>query len=53
MKTRLQSALLTGKRKEMKKMIRKYVFGKPFETEAVVMEMENSEGMPEFGEIFL
>ena len=34
-------------------MIRKYVFGKPFETDAVVMEMENRDGLPEFGEISL
>ncbi|MDD7729182.1 MAG: hypothetical protein PUK34_06195, partial [Clostridia bacterium] len=34
-------------------MIRKYVFGNPFETEAVVMEMENSDGLPEFGEFSL
>lgn len=31
-------------------MIQKYVFGRPFETEAVVLEMEAKEGVPEYGE---
>ena len=32
-------------------MIRKYVFGHPFETEAVVEEIAPSEGVPAYGEI--
>lgn len=31
-------------------MIQKYVFGRPFETEAVVLEMEAKKGVPEYGE---
>lgn len=34
-------------------MIKKYRFGKPFATEAVVAELSVSEGMPEFGEVSL
>lgn len=30
-------------------MIKKYVYGEPFETEAVTTEIEAAEGMPEFG----
>ena len=36
--------------KEESGMIQKYVFGRPFETEAVVLEMEAKEGVPEYGE---
>lgn len=32
-------------------MIKKYRFGRPFETEAVVKTMETEQGTPEFGEI--
>lgn len=32
-------------------MIKKYVYGTPFETEAVVMEIENAEGTPEYGKV--
>lgn len=34
-------------------MIKKYRFGKPFATEAMVAELSVSEGMPEFGEVSL
>lgn len=32
-------------------MIRKYVFGNPFNTEAIVKEVEKAEGMPSYGTI--
>ena len=34
-------------------MVRKYVFGKPFETEAIVKEVKTEQGIPAYGEIFL
>lgn len=34
-------------------MVKKYVFGEPFETEAVVLEMEAAKGVPGYGEISL
>ena len=32
-------------------MVRKYVFGNPFETEAIVKEVQAESGMPAYGEI--
>lgn len=34
-------------------MIKKYIFGKPFETEAVIKEIETETGVPSFGKISL
>ena len=34
-------------------MIRKYIFGKPFETEAIVKKVEPEQGMPTYGQISL
>ena len=36
-----------------KSMVRKYVFGTPFETEAVVKKVEPEQGVPAYGEISL
>ena len=32
-------------------MIKKYVYGEPFETEALTEKIETAEGRPEYGEI--
>ncbi len=32
-------------------MIKKYVYGTPFETEAVVMNIEKTEGVMEYGKV--
>jgi len=32
-------------------MIKKYVYGTPFETEAVVMEIEKTKGTPKYGKV--
>ena len=37
----------------MQKMVQKYVYGTPFETDAVVVNIPASQGFPEYGKISL